>query len=130
MERRFVERRLRPGMPVMDAGAHHGLYTLLASKRVGRKGRVIAIEPSPRECERLEKHLHINRCSNTELLPCALGEDPAGADLYLVDGIPDWYNSLRPPAGDRARRAVGVPVWRPAVVRGALRGVQWALHLY
>src|SRR5229473_3240653 len=55
MERRFVERLLRPGMTVMDAGAHHGLYTLLASKRVGRKGRVIAIEPSPRECERLEK---------------------------------------------------------------------------
>ncbi len=112
MERRFVERLLRPGMTVMDAGAHHGLYTLLASKRVGRKGRVIAIEPSPRECERLEKHLHINRCSNTELLPCALGEDPGEADLYLVDGIQDWYNSLRPPAVDGPIRTVRVSVRR------------------
>src|SRR5229473_4122855 len=112
MERRFVERLLRPGMTVMDAGAHHGLYTLLASKRVGRKGRVIAIEPSLRECERLEKHLHINRCSNTELLPCALGEDPGEADLYLVDGIQDWYNSLRPPAVDGPIRTVRVSVRR------------------
>jgi FkbM family methyltransferase len=98
METRFVERLLRPGMTVIDAGAHHGLYTLLASKRVGRKGRVIAFEPSPRECERLEKHLRLNRCSNTELMPCALGEDPGEADLYLVDGFQDWCNSLRPPA--------------------------------
>src|SRR5713101_7108832 len=67
METGFVERLLRPGMTVIDAGAHHGLYTLLASKRIGRKGRVIAFEPSPRECERLEKHLRMNRCSNTEL---------------------------------------------------------------
>src|SRR5260370_19103422 len=66
METGFVERLLRPGMTVIDAGAHHGLYTLLASKRVGGDGRVIAIEPSPRECERLEKHPHMNRCSNTK----------------------------------------------------------------
>ena len=41
-ELRFVERLLRPGMVVLDIGAHHGLYTLLASKCVGRKGQVIA----------------------------------------------------------------------------------------
>jgi len=33
-ERAFVERFLRPGMTVLDIGAHHGLYTLLACKRV------------------------------------------------------------------------------------------------
>jgi len=32
----FVEMLLQPGMTVVDAGANHGLYTLLASKRVGR----------------------------------------------------------------------------------------------
>src|SRR5712664_3632408 len=112
METRFVERLLRPGMTVIDAGAHHGLYTLLASKRVGGDGRVIAIEPSPRECERLEKHLRLNRCSNTELVPCALGEDPGEADLYLVDGCHDWCNSLRPPAVDEPVRTVRASVRR------------------
>ncbi len=112
MERGFVERLLRRNMTVVDAGAHHGLYTLLASKRVGWGGRVIAIEPSPRECERLEKHLRLNRCSNTELVPCALGEYPGEADLYLVDGFQDWCNSLRPPAVDEPVRTVRVSVRR------------------
>ncbi len=112
MERGFVERLLRRNMTVVDAGAHHGLYTLLASKRVGWNGRVIAIEPSPRECVRLEKHLRLNRCSNTELVSCALGEDPGEADLYLVDGVQDWCNSLRPPAVDEPVRTVRVFVRR------------------
>jgi FkbM family methyltransferase len=112
METEFVMRLLRRDMTVVDAGAHHGLYTLLASKRVGWDGRVIAIEPSPRECERLEKHLRLNRCSNTELVRCALGEDPGEADLYLVDGIQDWCNSLRPPAVDEPVREVRVAVRR------------------
>ena len=112
METEFVKRLLRRDMTVVDAGAHHGLYTLLASKRVGWDGRVIAIEPSPRECARLEKHLRLNRCSNTELVACALGEDPGEAELYLVDGIHDWCNSLRPPAIDEPVRTVRVAVRR------------------
>jgi len=112
METEFVKRLLRRDMTVVDAGAHHGLYTLLASKRVGWDGRVIAIEPSPRECARLEKHLRMNRCSNTELVTCALGEDPGEAELYLVDGIHDWCNSLRPPAVDEPVRTVRVSVRR------------------
>jgi FkbM family methyltransferase len=112
METGFVTRLLRKDMTVVDAGAHHGLYTLLASKRVGSGGRVIAVEPSPRECERLEKHLRLNRCWNTELVSCALGENPAETDLYLVDGCRDWCNSLRPPAVDEPVRTVRVSVRR------------------
>src|SRR5947209_3921751 len=112
METEFVMRLLRRDMTVVDAGAHHGLYTLLASKRVGWDGHVIAIEPSPRECVRLEKHLRMNRCSNTELVPCALGENPGEEDLYLVDGEQDWCNSLRRPAVNEPIHTVRVPVRR------------------
>src|SRR5260370_19316817 len=84
METEFVTRLLRRDMRVVDAGAHHGLYTLLASKRVGWGGRVIAIEPSPREGQRLAKHLRMNRWSDTELVACALGEGSGEAELYLV----------------------------------------------
>lgn len=112
METEFVKRLLRQNMTVVDAGAHHGLYTLLASKRVRWDGRVIAVEPSPRECARLEKHLRLNRCSNTDLVACALGEDPGETDLYLVDGVQDWCNSLRPPAVDEPVRTVRVSVRR------------------
>ena len=112
METGFVKRLLRRDMTVVDIGAHHGLYTLLASKRVGWDGRVVAIEPSPRECARLEKHLRINRCSNVKLVPCAVGEGPREADLYVMDGFHDWCNSLRPPATEGPTRTVRVQVRR------------------
>jgi glycosyltransferase involved in cell wall biosynthesis len=85
-------------MTVLDVGAHRGLYTLLFSKTVGGKGRVIAFEPSPRECRRLEKHLSFNRCSNVHVERSAVGSEADEADLYLADGFQDWCNSLRPPA--------------------------------
>lgn len=109
-ETRFVERLLRPGMTVLDIGAHHGLYTLLASKRVGRNGKVIAFEPSPRECRRLAQHVRVNRCRNTEIEACALGAESGEADLYQVDGSLDWGNSLRPPALPEPTRRLRVKV--------------------
>ena len=42
-ERQFVERFLKPGMVVLDIGAHHGFYTLLASRKVGQKGRSLLL---------------------------------------------------------------------------------------
>jgi FkbM family methyltransferase len=94
----FVQRLLRPGMTVLDLGAHHGLYSLLAAKCVGRAGRVIAFEPSPRERLRLERHLNLNGASNVQVQPCALGPDSGHAQLYLVANGQDGCNSLRPPA--------------------------------
>jgi FkbM family methyltransferase len=96
-ELRFVERLLRPGMTVLDIGAHHGLYTLLCSKYVGRKGQVIAFEASPRECRRLAKHVRINGCRNVRIEPHAVGSESGSADLYVVNGSCNWGNSLRAP---------------------------------
>src|SRR6266852_4943014 len=88
-EMAFVEKLLQPGMTVVDAGANHGLYTLLASKRVGRRGRGIAFEPSPRERKRLRRHLWVNRCKNVNVQSCALGDERREADLFLVEGRED-----------------------------------------
>jgi len=111
-ELRFVQRLLRPGMTVLDIGAHHGLYTLLTAKSVGRRGRVIAFEPSPRECRRLAKHVRVNRCRNVEVEACAVGDTSGEAELYMVDGFRDWGNSLRPPAVPEPTRLVRVSVRR------------------
>ena len=109
-EIQFVQRLLRPGMTVLDIGAHHGLYTLLASKRVGRTGRVISFEPSQRECRRLAKHVRVNGCRNVRVECCALGNEGGEADLFVVDGSRDWGNSLRPPSVPEPTRRVRVPL--------------------
>ncbi len=111
-EMAFVEKLLQPGMTVLDAGAHHGLHTLLASKRVGRRGRVIAFEPSPRERKRLRRHLWVNRCKNVDVQSCALGDERREADLFLVEGREDWCNSLRTPQIDARTVTVRVEVER------------------
>lgn len=111
-EMHFVDRLLRPGMTVLDIGAHHGLYTLLAAKRVGPQGRVVSFEPSPRERKRLLRHVRINRCSNVCLKSFALGDEDGEADLFLVEGAQDWCNSLRPPDLQERTSVVRVEVRR------------------
>jgi FkbM family methyltransferase len=93
----FVERFLQPGMTVLDLGAHHGLYTLLASKRVGPTGRVLAFEPSPRERRALRLHVKLNRCTNVIVQELALGDVNTESDLYRVQHWASGCNSLRPP---------------------------------
>jgi FkbM family methyltransferase len=109
----FVQHLLRPGMTVLDLGAHHGLYSLLAAKCVGRDGQVIAFEPSPRERRRLARHLKLNRASNVKVQSCALGPDSYGTgEFYLVQDGQDGCNSLRPPAVREATCAIRVPLRR------------------
>jgi FkbM family methyltransferase len=108
----FVEKYLRPGMTVLDIGAHHGLYTLLASKRVGRGGRVAAFEPSPRERKQLLRNVRINFCSNVVVEPYALGSEGSQAELFLVNGGEDGCNSLRPPVVESGVSPVSVRVAR------------------
>lgn len=110
-ERRFVSRFLTAGMTVLDIGAHAGLYTMTASKRVGPSGRVLAFEPSPRERQRLERHLSINRCRNVTVHAFALGDSTGEADLFVVEGNETGCNSFRLPPGI-AGRPVRVPIRR------------------
>jgi len=55
-----------------DIGAHVGYYTLLASKLVGKEGKVYAFEPFPRNIKLLKKHIFINNISNTKIFELAL----------------------------------------------------------
>jgi FkbM family methyltransferase len=111
-ERSFVERYLRPGMIVLDIGAHHGYYTLLASRKVGAQGMVLSVEASPRERKKLRLHLRINRCKNVQVEDRALGETPGIAEMYLVQGIETGCNSLQKPEGSQPTDLVSVRVER------------------
>jgi FkbM family methyltransferase len=109
-ERLLLERLLQPGMTVLDIGAHHGLYTLLASRKVGGKGRVFSFEPSERERKRLATHLRLNFRSNVSIEPCALGAEGGMAQLFLPDETQSVLNSLRPPQTDSCARRAWVTV--------------------
>lgn len=109
-EIQFLRRCLRPGMTVLDIGAHHGLYSLVASKSVRSRGHVHSFEPSPRERRLLELNLHFNLRQNVSVHANALGSDRGRASLFLVEGIGDGCNSLRSPSGCENTHTVEVDI--------------------
>ena len=46
-ETRLFRSECRPGDTVVDVGANVGWYTVIASKLVGKGGKVVAFEPDP-----------------------------------------------------------------------------------
>ena len=106
-ERAFVERFLQPGMVMVDVGAHHGLYSVIAATRVGPSGVVVSFEPSERERKRLAFHRRINRLSQIKIEPLAIGKEPGEATLYIPSLKNSGFNSLRP---SEEMRSAAVPV--------------------
>jgi len=62
----------RDGEIVVDVGAHYGRYTLIVAKRVGPKGKVIAIEADPKNFDMLNKNIKLNELSVEHVLSIML----------------------------------------------------------
>jgi FkbM family methyltransferase len=69
----FLE-TLKLGDTVIDVGANVGYFSLLASEKVGRTGRVYAFEPAPRTFRRLLKNLELNESSNVKAVAIGLSD--------------------------------------------------------
>jgi FkbM family methyltransferase len=70
-ETAFLRAVLGPGQTFVDVGAHVGYFSVLASKLVGPSGRVIALEPEPRNLDLLRRNLAWNDCRNAIVVPFA-----------------------------------------------------------
>jgi FkbM family methyltransferase len=60
----YSVQNIKNGNTVVDIGAGIGEFAILASKKVGKKGKVIAIEPSPDDFKTLQDNIKENGCSN------------------------------------------------------------------
>jgi FkbM family methyltransferase len=74
----FIRRRLSAGDTFVDVGANIGYYTVLASKWVGPRGRVVAIEASPRVFQDLRANVDLNRTSDHTRLVNMAASDRVG----------------------------------------------------
>jgi FkbM family methyltransferase len=82
-ELRFLRRSLRPGDAVLDVGAHVGLFTLVAARRVGPSGQVHAFEPAPENLARLQANVLLNDFGNVVVNPVAVGAAAGTASVGL-----------------------------------------------
>lgn len=89
---------LQPGMTVVDIGANIGYYTLIASKGVGKEGKVISYEPEPENLGFLVASLAHNLLGNILVVKSALGAHVGEMTLY-VDPDNKGKHTLLPVSG-------------------------------
>ena len=75
--------RPKEGDIVVDVGAHIGRYTIIASKRVGESGKVIAIEAHPGNFEMLNRNVKLNKLTNVTALNYAVYSKESKLKLYV-----------------------------------------------
>jgi FkbM family methyltransferase len=90
----FLHGFLKPGMVFVDVGANDGYYSLFAARRVGKAGKVVAVEPSTRERINLRRNLVRNHLDNVHVVAAALGAVAGDADLRLAHGTHSGHNTL------------------------------------
>jgi FkbM family methyltransferase len=95
----------KEGDMVVDVGAHIGPYTIIASKRVGSDGKVVAIEADPGNFDLLSRNIQLNRLSNVLALNYAAYSEEKKIKLYLPSSGEDSssYTKYNTIMSDRAR---------------------------
>ncbi len=84
--RYLFERVLKPDVLVVDAGAHLGLYSLLAAPRLGNRGRIFAFEPDYYNFRALMFNIIKNHCKNMVPIQKALSNTIGIASFYESPG--------------------------------------------
>ena len=91
---------LKPRMVFFDLGASHGIYSIVASRAVGREGRVYAFEPVPSEFRRLKANCAFNLAWNIRAERLAVSNTEGTTLMYAVAPNKGSYSSMRRPASD------------------------------
>lgn len=83
---RFCRELIRPGMTVVDIGAHIGYYSRIFSELVGPRGRVLAFEASPENFVVLQRNLTSRKYGNVEAFQYAVSDRNGVLPLYVSPG--------------------------------------------
>ena len=97
-ELRLLWKILKPGMVFFDVGAFHGIYSVVAAKRLGMDGQVVAFEPSLEARRRLELHLRWNGIRNARVEGRAISSKSSESTFFQVISGDTTRNGLRPPS--------------------------------
>jgi FkbM family methyltransferase len=120
-----------PGSVVYDVGANVGIYSLLASSRVGPSGMVYAFEPQPRNLLYLRRHMTLNHVQNCVILETAIS-NTAGTLRFSAASLEPSMGRLSPegevlvPSTTLDRCIYGEKGLRPPnVLKIDVEGAEW-----
>ena len=91
----FLNNYLKPGMVVIDVGAHIGLLSSIIAQKVGNAGKVYAFEPTPSTFGLLQKTIAINNQTDV-IVPIrkAVSDKSGATTFYITDRPAQNSNSL------------------------------------
>ena len=68
----ILETVLKKDMKIFDIGANIGYYVLMQSKLIGKKGKILAVEPVRKNMKLLKKNLELNKNNITRTIQVAV----------------------------------------------------------
>jgi len=92
----FVRSYCKPGMVFVDIGAHFGIYSITAARRVAPSGKVVSFEPCWRTREILRRFIAANEVANVELREEAICHTSGTTNFFTSDIPGDPANTLAP----------------------------------
>lgn len=90
----FLQQQVKPGMQLIDIGAHIGLFSATASQLTGPDGKIICFEPTPGTYSVLTETLRLNKCSNVTPVQAAVSDKEGEAVFYVSNTEACNSNSL------------------------------------
>lgn len=80
----MIDNELSSGNVVLDLGANIGYYAIMEAKKIGKTGKLYAIEPDPRNIELLQKNIKLNEINNIfEFEQAAISNKDQKAEFIL-----------------------------------------------
>ena len=125
---------VRPGLVVFDIGAHIGTYTIIALKKLGPYGRVVAFEPDDLARRYLMQHLEWNDgTERTTVRGICCGSSVGIESFYYAPNQADGMNSLLPVEGFEKKEirvtTVDAEVTKsglaPSIIKIDVEGAEW-----
>jgi FkbM family methyltransferase len=90
----FLQQQVKPGMQIIDIGAHIGLFSACSSQLAGPTGKIICFEPTPGTFAILKDTLRLNHCDNVTAVQAAVSEKEGNAIFYVSSTAGCNSNSL------------------------------------
>lgn len=88
----YYNKALKKDDVVLDVGANIGIYSLIAGKKVGTKGKVYGFEPADIAFERLQYHIDLNGLNNIVPIKSGVSNYTGKAEFNICED--DAFNSL------------------------------------
>jgi len=81
----FLRNQVKPGMHIIDIGAHLGLFAVVSSQLAGDTGKIVCFEPTPGTYAVLNQTLKLNQCNNVIPVQGAVSDKEGTAIFYVSE---------------------------------------------